>query len=180
MTRRSRAHLIHLQNLKILIFGVQVKCAKDLWYTIFFQNCWPCMRGIAKVSFPISVKYVKCVESPPKKKGGKKFWDTGNTVKIWWWECTTVTKFEQWFVFFVVLKDKHKELMEVFGYTNGTWWIHSYQEEGCTKVHNAPHYSQPYNSMLFDNIQQVCNLLEEDCRTMITQLCFHLQDAACT
>ncbi len=52
--------------------------------------------------------------------------------------------------------------------------------EGRTNVHNLQCSGPPSDGMSFDNVQQLCNLLEKDCRMMISELCCHLQAIDCS
>ncbi len=77
-----------------------------------------------------------------------------------------------------------KELKRVYGtdvmtITMVGRWVKQF-EEGGTDVNNAERNGQPSDSMTIENIQQLQDLLEEDCRITVSELCFHLQSADCT
>ncbi len=77
----------------------------------------------------------------------------------------------------------HKELKQVYGtdvmtITMVGRWVKQF-EEGRTDVNNAKRTGRPSDSMNIENIQQLHDLLEEDCRTTVSELCFHLQVADC-
>ncbi len=55
-------------------------------------------------------------------------------------------------------------------------WVKQF-EEGWTDVNNTEQTGQPSDSMTIENIQQLRDLLEEDCRTIMSELCFCLQAA---
>ncbi len=46
-------------------------------------------------------------------------------------------------------------------------------------MNNTERISRPSNSMTIENIQQLRDLLEEDRRMTVSELCFHLQAANC-
>lgn len=58
-------------------------------------------------------------------------------------------------------------------------WIKIFKE-GRTETHDLPRSGRPAESMTFDNIQQIRDLLEEDRRMTITDLCIRLQAADCS
>ncbi len=78
----------------------------------------------------------------------------------------------------------HKELKRVYGtdvmtITMVGCWVKQF-EEGRTDVNNAEQTGRRSDSMTIENIQQLCNLLEEDRRMTVSELCFCLQAANCT
>ncbi len=76
----------------------------------------------------------------------------------------------------------HKELKRVYGTDVMTTmvgrWVKQF-EEGRADV-NTERTSRHSESMPIENIQQLCDLLEEDCRMTVSELCFRLQVADCT
>ncbi len=57
-------------------------------------------------------------------------------------------------------------------------WVKQF-EEGRTDANNAERTGRPSDSMIIENIQQLRNLLEEDRRMTVSELCFRLQAADC-
>ncbi len=69
--------------------------------------------------------------------------------------------------------DIHEQLKEVYGETCMLFmmagkWVKQFAE-GKTDVHNLQHGGQPSDSMSFDSVQQLHDLLEEDCHVMILE-----------
>ncbi len=58
-------------------------------------------------------------------------------------------------------------------------WMRAYREEGRTDVHDAPRSGRPSDSKTFENVQQIRDLLYEDHRMTISELCFRLQAPEC-
>ncbi len=77
----------------------------------------------------------------------------------------------------------HKELKWVYGtdimtITMVGRWMKQFEEER-TSMNHAERTSRPSDSMTIENIRQLLDLLEEDRRMTVSELCFHLQVADC-
>jgi len=60
-------------------------------------------------------------------------------------------------------------------------WCRSFREEGRTDVHDEPRSGRPSDSTTdIFNVQQLRDLLEEDRRMTISELCFRLQSPDCS
>ncbi len=57
-------------------------------------------------------------------------------------------------------------------------WVKQF-EEGKTDVNKVERTGRPSDSMTIENIQQLRDLLEEDRRMTVSELCFRLQAADC-